>query len=200
MKRYLTEILKIWHCRQSIARDYTLRMLALEILTKYNYTDLNNLLKVRLVQDPAPTLRTRIADTLLVRFGEPADLKAVEDYQQLEQDETASTLISHSLNEFIPPRPDAAISAFDMANNLISYTNELYSYHWIRTESKYKIYLSSLDTIAKHIQRGLSDAAIDNINKMLSSLEFDYDNTPVVTGEAYKFLHYHLRYIEDTLQ
>ena len=83
MKRFLTEILKAWHCRQSTALTTHLECLLLEILTKYSYTDLNNLLKLRLVQDPAPTFLRRIADTLLVRFGKPADLKAVEDYEPL---------------------------------------------------------------------------------------------------------------------
>ncbi len=55
--------------------------------------------------------------------------------------------------------------------------------------------------IAKYIQKESFPAAIDKINGMAHRVDLDYhDTTAGITTDAYKFLHYHLEYLENKLQ
>lgn len=111
----------------------SIRLLAFEGLIKLNYQELNSLIKSRLSLDSDQVIRREIADTLLVKFGTPSDLKAVIDYLPNEPDEVSRRLMEHSIHNFIPPRP--TVPTDEMIRNLIHYNDELLQYGWVKIET-----------------------------------------------------------------
>ena len=73
--------------------DETIRNQAFCYLFNIEYQGLHSLLLERLSQDSSGVMRSRIADSILALFGEPADLKAVQNYQANEQDKTIKAFV-----------------------------------------------------------------------------------------------------------
>lgn len=179
---------------------WVVRHKCIEYLIKYNYVELNPLLKTRLVTDPYWVLRNTIANTLLLVYGKPSDLKAVIDYQPNEPDETARSLMAYSITHFIPPKPEG-LSYNDLFLRLISYTDELFQYSWIENEETRDYYAQILTETYKSIEStgeiGEACAIIDE--RILQQLEQDLAEE-LITIEGYKFLHYYTIYIKEGIE
>ncbi len=184
--------------------DLPVKVKALEYLCINRYADLESLLKEQLAFEEESTLRTDISDTLLQKFGNPSDLKAVIDHQPLEPNETARSLLGSAIREFVPPRPSTSTSVSDMVSNLISTTDTLFNYTWLgdltftnSLKSKLtqaKIYLLSGDSLTCAIQ---VKSFQDDVNLVYKdSLNPD---PRFVTIEGWKFLYYNAQYILDRL-
>lgn len=177
--------------------DHSKKLRALELLSELNYPGLNNLLISNLNVEHYATIRLRMTDTLLTKYGYPSSLKTIIDYQPTEPDETARSLMAYSINSFVPPRP--TVTTAEMIDNLISYNNELFHYGWItdqRTYNQYAAILGKIQTAYRsHSQRDLCE----NLSALLSTVE-KHHNTPLLTTEGYKFLYYHGKYIKENVE
>jgi hypothetical protein len=180
--------------------DLPTRTLALEYLCINNYVELNSLLKQQLELEEEWSLRTDMADSLLFRFGEPSDLKAVIDYQPNEPDETARSLMAYSIEDFIPPKPDT-LNWIGLTNKLITYTDELLQYGWIANQQTKDFYTTKLQDIITLInQTNEVDSACTIINsQLLPRAEQDLQQE-LITTEGYKFLHYYTIYIKEEME
>jgi hypothetical protein len=156
------------------------------------------LLKTRLSIDPSWSLRTDIADTLLIKFGEPSDLKAVIDYQPTEPDTTGSSLMNFSIRDFIPPVPSSSITTEQMAVNLLAYTDELYEYEWITDEEAYEAFRGDIAFLIEVIRAQVPETICSTLLNILYMCEDKYNNE--LTTEGYKFLKYHTTYIRDRVE
>jgi hypothetical protein len=175
----------------------SIRFLAFKGLIKLNYQELNSLFKSRLSLDSDDVIRTEIADTLLIKFGTPSDLKAVIDYQPNEPDEISRRLMGHSIQDFIPPRP--TIATADMIDSLISYTAQLLQYNWIKDSINYKTYLTELENQKKlYIQKD-EDNLNDSIEYFLELVE-EHHKLELLTEEGYKYLHYYGTYVKENVE
>lgn len=172
------------------------RSLALEYLFEFEYSGLNLLLKVQLIQDPSWSFRVDLADSLLIKFGEPSDLKAVIDYQPTEPDETTRSLMGFSIQEFIPPRP--TVSTSEMIDNLQSFTQELLQYGWITEYSVYNLYQNKLSVIEEAYNKQKVNALCILLDDFLSYTEGL--SRILLTIEGYKFMHYHGTYIKENVE
>lgn len=173
-----------------------IKIKSFEYLTRFNYSGLNSLLKERISIEEFWSFRVDIADSLLTRFGEPSDLKAVIDYQPNEPDETASSLMAYSIDNFIPPKPDT-LNWLGLITKLISYTSEMYSYQWIANTQTRDYYISKLNLLKSQIESGRLKDACNTVKKYLLA-QIDNDLTQNnITTEGYKFLHYYSIYIRD---
>jgi len=176
--------------------DLPTRKLALEYLFINNYSELNSLLKQQLELEQEPSLRIDIADSLLQKFGEPSDLKAVKDYQPNEPDETARSLMSYSIDEFIPPKP-ASLNLLGKVTKLISYVSEMYTYQWIANTQTRDYYITKLNLLKSQIESGRYQDACKTVNNdLLARIETDLAASNITT-EGYKFLHYYCVYIKE---
>ena len=156
----------------------------------------NLLLKVQLIQDPSWSFRVDLADSLLIKFGEPSDLKAVIDYQPTEPDETTRSLMGFSIQEFIPPRP--TVSTSEMIDNLQSFTQELLQYGWITEYSVYNLYQNKLSVIEEAYNKQKVNALCILLDDFLSYTEGL--SRILLTIEGYKFMHYHGTYIKENVE
>lgn len=178
------------------SNDSPTKMMALKHLCINNYSELNLLLKQQLESEESSSLRIDIADSLLLRFGEPSDLKAVIDYQPNEPDYTASKLMGYSIDEFIPPKP-ASLNWSGLIKKLISYTNEMYSYQWIANTQTRDYFISKLNLLNSQIALGRFKDACNTLNKdLLARIDKDLTSNNITT-EGYKFLHYYCVYIKE---
>ena len=180
--------------------DLPTRFLALEYLFKQKYAGLNSLLKTQLIQDRTGVFRTAIADSLLQKFGEPSDLKAVIDYQPNEPDETARSLMGYAIDDFIPPKPDS-LNWSGLVTKLLSYTDELFQYGWIKNEETRNYYIHKLNAVNKAIENDspTAEACIIINEQMLPQVEQDL-KTELITTEGYKYLHYYTINIKDEIE
>lgn len=180
--------------------DLPTKIMALEYLFINNYRELNSLLKQQLELEEEPSLRINIADSLLQKFGEPSDLKAVIDYQPNEPDETARSLMRYSIKEFIPPKPDT-LGYYDLCTRLISYTDEMFGYDWIHNRETKDYYAKRLTEVYESIDNtGEIGYACSIINeRILPQVEQDRAEE-LITSEGYKFLHYYTIYIKEEIE
>jgi len=146
------------------------------------------------------SLRIGIADSLLFRFGEPSDLKAVIDHQPNDPDETAKSLMGYSINEFIPPKPDS-LNCYELCEKLISYTGELFQYGWIRNEETRDYYVQQLAEVNKSIEitGEINDACVIIKDQIIPQVERDLKDE-LISEEGYKFLHYYTIYIKEDIE
>ena len=172
-------------------------MFSLKVLITYNTAEAEDILLNQLPVDPAWSLRIAIADSLLLHFGKPIDLKTVIDYQPIEPDETAKSLMQYSIQEFIPPRPTVTTSV--MIVNLDSYTDELYQYGWIPTEERYNSYKGLISQIKKLYNRSILNDLCIKLNQLISN-SFQDVQYGYITQEGYKFLHYYGTYIKENVE
>ena len=180
--------------------DLPTRFLALEYLFKQKYAGLNSLLKTQLIQDRTGVFRTAIADSLLQKFGEPSDLKAVIYYQPDEPDETARSLMGYAIDEFIPPKP-ASLNWQGMITKLLSYTNEFLEYGWIKNEATRDYYIQKLNAVKEAIENNSASAEACTIidEQLLPKAEQDLKDK-LITTEGYKFLYYYTIYIKEEIE
>ena len=180
------------------------------LVANFKSEELHNLLKDRLVADTSSYIRYNIVKKLLDDFGTPADLMYVINYQPTEPHETARGIMLHSIQGFIPPRPD--IFVFSMIDTLRSYAEQLYQYQWITDSKAYKAYLLLLKE-----QKNESDtlqaakAYLSNINLLIARVQSDFSCETVtedgstttgnlITEAGYKFMYYYSIYIKDNLR
>ena len=177
--------------------DQAIRFLCFKFLIELNYGNLNTLLKSRLSEEPFVGLRLNIADTLLSKFGEPSDVKAIRDYQPNEPEEAARRILDYHIYDFIPPRPE--IPTTDMIQNLFQYIDELYQYEWIGEETHYQEYLGMVERIESSYQSGNLEDICRDLTTYLDYVEHN-NYRPALTVEGYKFLHYHGTYIKENVE
>lgn len=180
--------------------SYIVRNTAFQLLSSLKVANLNSMLKERLTQDPNWSLRVLISDSLLKKYGEPTDLKAVVDYQPYEPDETARSLMAYSINHFVPPKP-GNLGYDQMILQLISFTEELFQYEWIKEEEVYIYYYDKLNELRETIENGYIEEACGLIQEdLLDKIEVDFQSYGTLTIEGYKFLHYHTIYIKEDFE
>ncbi|NWG27413.1 MAG: hypothetical protein HXY48_02630 [Ignavibacteriaceae bacterium] len=180
--------------------DLPTKIMALEHLCINNYSELNLLLKQQLELEEEWSFRIDMADSLLFRFGEPSDLKAVIDYQPNEPNETAKSLMAYSIEDFIPPKPDT-LDWSELTTKLITYTDELLQYGWIANQQTKDFYTTKLQDIITVINQTKEiDSACTILNgQLLPQVEQDLQQE-LISTEGYKFLHYYMIYIKEEIE
>jgi hypothetical protein len=182
---------------------WIVRQKSLEYLVKYNYVGFKEILTNQLPNDSYWVLRNKIAQTILNNYGEPSDLKIVSDYQPSEPNETARSLMAYFINDFIPPKPDT-LNWNELATRLISYSEEMYGYEWISSESVRDYYIDMLLNVISIMEgsegTGVLEAACSILDeRILAQAEQDLQEE-LITNEGYKFLHYYTIYIKEEIE
>jgi hypothetical protein len=180
--------------------DYSIRSLSLNMLVNYEYDDLNNLIKERILTDPGRSMRTKMVEFLLNIFGSPSDLKFVIDYQHTEAHPTSKSLMGFYIQKFIPPKPDT-LDWNGLTTKLISYTDELFQYGWIANHQTKDFYSKRLEDIISLINQTneIDSACAIMSDQLLPQAEQDLLEE-LITTEGYKFLHYYSVYIKDDIK
>ena len=170
------------------------------ILKTKNYSGLHNLYVQQLSIDPEPTIRSRYATSLLTLYGEPSDLKMVIDYLPNETDTTNRSWVSLAVDNFIPPKPDT-LNWQGMITKLLSYTDELFQYGWIKNEETRDYYIQKLSAASEAIENNNPTVEACTIinEQLLPQAEQDLKEQ-LITIEGYKFLHYYTIYIKEEIE
>ena len=172
------------------------RIQALRLLCRNRIQGLNQILINQLSKEVEGSIRITIADSLLVLYGSPSDLKAVIDHLPNETNSTAHSIMRFEIREFIPPRPIEP--TVQMIENLISYTTQLFQYSWIKDSTNYKSYLSELEKQKKFYIEKDEDNLNDSIEHFLELVE-GHHKPELLTEEGYKYLHYYETYIKENV-
>ena len=180
--------------------SYMLKYEVFKSLISINYAGLKNFFYENLTIADYSDLRYSIADSLLSIFGEPSDFKAVISYQPNEPDETARSLMGYSISDFIPPNPDT-LNWQGMITKLLSYTDELFQYSWIKNEETRDYYIQKLNAVNEAVgNHGATAEACTIINEqLLPKAEQDLKDK-LITTEGYKFLYYYTIYIKEEIE
>jgi len=179
--------------------SFIVRNTAFQLLSELNYSKLNVILREKLMDDVDWSLRVLISDSLLKKFGEPTDLKTVIDYQPNEPNETARSLMEYSTTHFIPPKPDT-LNSLTMITKLVSYTDELFEYGWIKTEETRDYYVQKLNAVNEALVNNEIEESCAIINdQLLLQTEQDLKDQ-LITTESYKFLHHYTIYIREEIE
>ena len=201
---YGQEILPLIETSFTTDQDPIVRRSAFELLFLNNGPNLNQLLKDRLLSDPEPTIRYKLASTLLDSFGTPSDYIFVTEYLQNEPNYTIKSVIQFEIDIFQPPLPDSTKSTNDLLNNLFNYVDSVSFYTWLG-DLQFKNDLQSILQSAKtNLQNGDSLACREDIKAFQDSVDFVYADSlnqdpRFVTIEGWKFLYWNAQYILDRL-
>lgn len=175
-----------------------IRQGCLQFLSKSNYPELHSLLIHQLPADNDWVMRNLIADSLLCKFGSPADLKTVIEYQPNEPDERARSLMGFAIRDFIPPRPKEPTTASTMLFTLKDYSTDCFNFGWISREEAYDFCDRELQSSIEDIEEGGAEKACEQLQRLAERVE-DYYNDETFTIEGYEFLKYHLQYIKEKI-
>ena len=180
--------------------SYMLKYEVFKSLISINYAGLKNFFYENLTIADYSDLRYSIADSLLSIFGEPSDFKAVISYQPNEPDETARSLMGYSISDFIPPKPDT-LNWQGMITKLLSYTDELFQFGWIKNEETRDYYIQKLNAVKEAIENNSASAEACTIidEQLLPKAEQDLKDK-LITTEGYKFLYYYTIYIKEEIE
>lgn len=184
--------------------DDVVRLECLKHLCNLNYSDLNYLLKTRLPLEPYEGLRMHIVDTLLNKYGNPSDLKAVIDYRPNEPHPNAKSLMGFRTRNFIPHKFDQSVTIEQMFLKINGYLEDLQNFNWLADET-YKNELGDILTSAKtNLLAGDSLACRTQVKAFQDLVDNVYKDSlnpdpSFVTIEGWKFLYWNAQYILDRL-
>lgn len=189
----------------NILRDYSgsddpvIRITALQHLLVLDKENANDLLKTRLIQESAWAYRVDIADSILLNFGTPSDLKYVTDYEPNEPNSTAKSLMAYSVSSFIPPRPEKSTREILHGYLIDDIILPLIDYEWISPSISYD-YAGAVQELLE-IMDSSQPFDYEQFCNLLSKeiipqIDKDFENNEL-TIEGYKFLHYNFIYLLD---
>lgn len=190
---------------QSDSSDVNRYYILNEYLSKYSGDiDLSGILKERIYNEPAGSLRLRIAKILLYGPGGISNYNFVKNYINDESDQMIKDAIRYEVEENIPRLFYNDSSLTVIIDSLISTTNQSYFNNWLG-EITFSNELKNILTTAKtNLQNGDSLACrvqvkafqdlVDNVYK--DSLNTDQR---FVTIEGWEFLYWNAQYILDRL-
>ncbi len=198
-KKYQTELankyLQVFLSADSISN----RMNALKMLCEINYPKMDSILRIIIQKDKEWIFKPTLADTLLKKYGKPVYLRTVINQKEIEQGKIIEPALNYIIKRFIPPRPSTTISTSEMIDNLIGYNTEMYGYGWIRDEYQYNIFDGLLNKIKEYYRRADPENLCREIFLLNEEIQSS-KNENRITTEAYKFLHYHLQYIKESIE
>ena len=177
-----------------------IRFYANGILNESNYPGLHDLYVQQLSAESEAYIRSTYATSLLILFGKPSDLKLIIDYQPGEPDKISREFVAITIEDFIPPKADS-LSYNDLCEKLISYTEEIFQYGWIRNENTRDYYVQRLTELTNSIKStGENSEACSIINEqIIPQVEQDMKDK-LITKEGYKFLYYYSIYIKEEIE
>ena len=198
--KYGSQLIGLYVTLSQNDSDWLLRLQAIKSLRASNYIQLNGFLRDRLLSDNQPELREWVGTYLLNWFGEPSDYKYLQDYSPDEPDSATKEGISLELVTFIPPKP-ASLNWQEMITRLVSYTDELFQYNWIKNEKTRDYYNQKLNSVNEAIENNNPTAESCTIinEQILPQTEQDLKEQ-TITSEGYKFLHYYTIYIKEEIE
>jgi len=190
---------------QSDSSDVNRFYILNEYLSKYSgYIDLSSILKERIYNEPAGSLRLRMAKILLYGPGGISNYNFVKNYINDESDEIIKDAITSEVEENVPRLfyEDSTLAV--IIDSLISVTNQVHIINWLgdltfSNELKNilttaKTNLQNGDSLACRVQVKVFQDLVDNVYK--DSLNSD---SRFVTIEGWKFLYWNAQYILDRL-
>jgi hypothetical protein len=169
------------------------RLVGLKGLSKTNYVGLRDYLITRLSDDPSWYLRHIIADSILIKYGEPRDLKTIIDYLPNESDPKAYSTINHSIQDFIPPQPGEDVTTKQMITHFIGFVEDLMDYEWILPNAQFD-FLNHAQEVYNAYYNEQPGVAVELLLEIIGHAEESLP-TEEITQEGYKFLHYYPEYI-----
>ena len=180
--------------------DPEIRFKSNRVLGARKYQGLHELYTQQLSVEPEAYIRSTYATSLLILFGEPADLKLVIDYQPGEPDITSREFVAAAIENFIPLKPDT-LNWQGMITKLLSYTDELFLFGWIKNEETRDYYIRKLNAVKEAIENNNATAEACTIinDKLLPKAEQDLKGE-LITTEGYKFLHYYTIYVKEEIE
>jgi hypothetical protein len=190
-------------CREDTAEGSN-RLSALQQLILLGYPPVHSLLVERLLREPAWAYRLDIADTLLKRYGTPADYKAVFEYLQWETNRTARNLTTLALARFTPPVPAPSLAAMTVLDSLVSYKHEVYALGWLADADFVRELDGDLQRAGQALSTGDSVGCARSVKTFQDEIDIVYKDSlnpdpRKVTIEGWKFLYYNAQYILDRL-
>ncbi len=184
--------------------DDATRILSLWLLFVIDYPALPELMKERLNQEPVPSYRFIIADSLLKEFGTIENYQFVSNYLSTEQDTVTRSLVEHRLDKFIPQKPDSTQTTPSLIEALIFIIDGCYNYNWLG-DLQFKDELQAILQSAKtNLQSGDSVSCAVKVKAFQDLVDFVYKDSlntdpRFVSIEGWKFLYWNAQYILDRL-
>ena len=184
--------------------DDATRILSLWLLFVIDYPGLPELMKERLIQEPIPSYRYIIADSLLKEFGTIENYQNINNYLSSEQDTVTRSLVNHKLETFNPIKPDSNQTIQLLIENIISIIDNCFNYTWLG-DIQFKDELQSIIQSAQsNLLAGDSLACAVQVKDFQDNVDFVYKDSlnadpRFVTLEGWKFLYWNAQYILDRL-
>jgi hypothetical protein len=180
--------------------DYT-RIATFKYLCKYQYSDLENLIKEYLHKEPASSYKLDFVDTLLSRFGTPENLQFASSIAK--SDTSIQESLKYALDDFTPPVLPQSIMINQMIDSLFNITEKAFTLEWIDNNTK-DILFDYLENSKIAILNNDSLECKGGINHFKDKVDFEFEDslntTPnFVTKLGWQFLHYNAQYILDRL-
>jgi len=184
--------------------DYT-RIRSFDFLCKYNFENLENLIKEQIYIEPGSSYKIDFMDTLLSRFGTPENVLFIRNYLNWESDPDSiiKDMVGYALEDFVPKRFSNSLPVASIIDSLIATSNKCKSFQWI-DENLNNTLNGNLNNAKEILAMGDSINCAKQIKGFQQKVDFELKDTlnttpGFVTIDAWKFLFYYSQYILDRL-
>ncbi len=167
------------------------KAISLENLLKYNYPNLDQLMRERLVVDSEMTAET--AESLLDYYPTTDNYRYVMDHLN-QMNSRNRTSVIYTLIAFESDHPDTSKTIIDLLNDLINFTDTCYNSNWLGELSFKEELQNKLQSAKNNLQNGDSLSCRIEVKLFQDTLDYIFRDslyTPnhFVTTEGWQFLY-----------
>ncbi len=182
--------------------DRSIRALALNNLLKFNYPNLDELMRNRLLLDS--TMTTEIVRDLFEYYPSIQNYQYVSDHLTQIHNETSRSIVAEFLIVFKQQNLDSLKSTLQLIDELINLVDTVYNDNWLANEELISELQNQLQSAKTNLQNGDSIACVINIKSFQDTVDVVYKDSlnsdpRFITIEGWKFLYYSAQYILDRL-
>jgi hypothetical protein len=169
-----------------------------------NQFDLRSLLQEELLSETSSSLKLHYLKVMLLGFSTISDYLFVSDYLNNNSQDSIASLVDLELKLFRPSPEATSIEVSIMLDTLTSYTNQCYSYEWLKSEVFKNELLNIITSAKNHLNSNDSLSCRNDVASLQNSVNQVYSDSAgsypkYVSNEGYKFLYYYAQYILDRL-
>jgi hypothetical protein len=175
--------------------DVDVRLNCAEYLIMVKDTETREWIYQNIFNEPSSTIKNVFANEYLIEyFGEPKDLKLINDLLAIEQKPLYVELYQITRNQFVPPQFDISLQPHEIADIIASHIIDIHDFKWCPRE-----YIDYFIPINEAVVANKPSLAIELIVQLLDQVEHDYQSE-LITLEGYKFLLYEPQYLKGVLE
>lgn len=171
---------------------------------EYISPEIETAIRTKIKQEDDARNRREASFILLRNYHNPINYKIISELEKVETDPFTKRFLKGDIDYYIVRRPSKTLEIKFLIDSLLSYTNQIYDFSWIRDEGYKNQLLSKIQEAQNFLNSSDSLNCYKQIKSFQTSIQQVYSDSAgshpkYVSKDAYKFLYYYPKYILERL-